>query len=102
MTTLTLQPSGKTFEFEAGANLLQTILAAGEQLISQCGGNAKCGACHVFLKEGRKGASKLTPDENAKLDAIVGVSSKSRLACQVTLLGTEPVTVELLGAMSGF
>ncbi|MEK8052632.1 2Fe-2S iron-sulfur cluster-binding protein [Ideonella sp. DXS22W] len=102
MTTLTLQPSGKTFEFEAGANLLQTILAAGEQLVSKCGGVAKCGACHVFVKEGRKGVSKLTPDENAKLDSLVGVGSKSRLACQVTLLGTEPVTVELLGALSGF
>jgi 2Fe-2S ferredoxin len=102
MTTLTLQPSGKSFEFEAGANLLQTILAAGEQLISKCGGKASCGACHVFVKEGRKGVSKLTPDENAKLDTLVGVGSKSRLACQVTLLGTEPVTVELLGALSGF
>ena len=101
MTTLTLQPSGKTFEFEAGANLLQTILAAGEQLISKCGGNAKCGACHLFLTAGRKGIAKMTPEENAKLDTIVGVSSKSRLACQMTILGTEPVTVELLGALSG-
>ena len=29
MSTLTILPSGKTFEFEAGANLLQAILAAG-------------------------------------------------------------------------
>ena len=43
----------------------------------------------------------MTPAENAKLDSIIGVSGKSRLACQATLLGTEPVTVELLGALSG-
>ncbi len=102
MATLTLQPSGKTFDFEAGANLLATILAAGEQLISKCGGKASCGACHVFIKEGRKGVSKMTSEENAKLDTLVGVGSKSRLACQVSILGTEPVTVELLGALSGF
>ena len=42
-------------------------------------------------------------DENAnqKLDTLVGVGSKSRLACQASITGTEPVTVELLGALSG-
>jgi len=100
MTTLTIMPSGKTFEAQPGTTLLQAILDAGEKLISKCGGKASCGACHVFLLEGRKGVNRLTPDENAKLDTIVGIGSKSRLACQVTL-GTEPVTVELLGALSG-
>ena len=101
MATLTISPSGKTVEVETGTSLLKAILEAGESLISKCGGEAKCGACHVFVTAGRKGVSKLTPAENAKLDTIVGVVSKSRLACQATLLGTEPVTVELLGALSG-
>jgi len=34
-------------------------------------------------------------------DTIIGVGSKSRLACQASVLGTEAVTVELLGALSG-
>ena len=102
MTTLTIMPAGITYEAEAGTNLLAAILAAGQKLVTKCGGQAKCGACHLFLIDGRKGVNKLTSDENAKLDTIVGVGSKSRLACQVTLLGTEPVTVELLGALSGF
>jgi 2Fe-2S ferredoxin len=101
MTTLTIMPSGKTVEVEAGTNLLKAILDAGEKLITKCGGQAKCGACHLFLTAGRKGISKMTPEENAKLDTIVGIGSKSRLACQMTILGTEPVTVELLGALSG-
>jgi ferredoxin, 2Fe-2S len=100
MTTLTILPSGKTFDALPGTSLLQAILDAGEKLVSKCGGKASCGACHVFLLEGRKGVNRLTADENAKLDTLVGVGSKSRLACQVTL-GTEPVTVELLGALSG-
>lgn len=100
MSTLTIQPPGKTVAFESGANLPATLLAAGEQLMSRCGGNASCGACHLFITEGRKGVSRLAPAKNAKLDTLVGVGSKSRPACQVTL-GTEPVTVELLGALSG-
>jgi 2Fe-2S ferredoxin len=101
MSTLTILPSGTTAEIVAGSNLLKAIIEAGGNLLSKCGGEAKCGACHVFVTEGRKGISKMTPAENAKLDTIIGIGSKSRLACQITLLGTEAVTVELLGAMSG-
>jgi len=101
MSTLTINPGGLTVDVEAGTNLLKAIVAASGYLIGKCGGDAKCGACHLFVTEGRKGVSRLTPVENAKLDTLVGVGSKSRLACQVTVLGTEPVTVELLGALSG-
>jgi len=101
MATLTIQPSGKTIDVEAGTRLLDAILAAGEKLISKCGGNASCGQCHLFVQEGRKGINRLTPDENALLDTLPGVGSKSRLACQVKM-GSDPVTVELLGFSSGF
>lgn len=101
MTTLTIQPAGLSAEVAAGTNLLHAILAAGGKLATQCGEQARCGACHLFVLEGRKGLSKITSLENAKLDTLVGVSGKSRLACQATLLGTEAVTVELLGALSG-
>ena len=101
MSTLTILPAGLTVEVAAGTSLLQAILDAGQKLVSQCGGEAKCGACHLFITEGRKGVSKMTAVENGKLDTIIGIGSKSRLACQVTLLGTEAVTVELLGALSG-
>ena len=101
MTTLTIMPSGKTIDVAPGSSLLQAILDAGEKLVTQCGGGAKCGGCHVFVTEGRRSLTRATAEENAKLDATVGVSSKSRLACQA-MLGTEAVTIELLGAMSGF
>jgi len=97
---LTIQPSGKTIDAAPGTSLLQAIRDAGEAMVSKCGGEAKCGACHIFVTEGRKGVSRIGPLENAKLDTLVGIGSKSRLACQV-LLGTEPATVELLGALSG-
>jgi 2Fe-2S ferredoxin len=101
MTTLTILPAGITTEVEAGTSLLQALITAGQKLATKCDGQAKCGACHLFITQGRKGVSKLTPAENAKLDTLVGIGSKSRLACQVSILGTEPVTVELLGALSG-
>lgn len=101
MTTLTLMPAGLTLEVAAGTSLLQAILDAGGKLVSQCGGDAKCGGCHVFVTEGRKGLTRVTPAENAKLDTLVGIGSKSRLACQAQFNGTENVTVELLGALSG-
>lgn len=68
---------------------------------NDCGGNAKCGTCHLFVQEGRKGVSKVTKEENERLDTIVGVGSKSRLACQAKVLGTENIKVELLSFASG-
>jgi 2Fe-2S ferredoxin len=101
MTTLTILPNNVTVDVSEGTNLLQALIDAGQKLAAKCGGKASCGGCHLFLVGGRKGISRMTPEENAKLDTIVGVGSKSRLACQMTILGTEPVTVELLGALSG-
>jgi 2Fe-2S ferredoxin len=98
MTTLTIHPAGITAEFAAGTNLLQAILEAGGKLVSKCGGDAKCGGCHVFVTEGRKSLTRATPAENARLDSLIGVSGKSRLACQAQL-GSEPVTIELPGAL---
>ena len=100
MTQFTLMPAGVSLDIAPGSTLQQAVLAAGGQFSDQCGG-AKCGACHVFVTEGRKGVSRMTPVENMRLDSMIGVSGKSRLACQASLLGTEPVTVEMLGALSG-
>ena len=37
----------------------------------------------------------MTRAENERLDTIIGIGSRSRLACQTTI-GSEDVTVELL------
>lgn len=96
MPLVTIQPSGKTVDVAEGASLLDSLAAAGEAIQHKCGGNAQCGSCRIFVHEGRKGLSKMQSAENARLDAIVGVSSKSRLACQARL-GSENVTIELPG-----
>lgn len=100
MPTVTIQPSGKTYEAAAGSSILAAIIAAGVTIEHKCDGKAECGSCHLFVQEGRKSISRIQRAENEKLDSIPGVGSKSRLACQA-LLGEEPVTVELLGFGSG-
>ena len=102
MTTLTILPPGKTIEVSEGVTLLAALLGAEiADIPHKCGGNAKCGSCHIFVHEGRKGLSKIARLENEKLDTIVGIGSKSRLACQAVVLGTEDVKIELLGFPSG-
>jgi 2Fe-2S ferredoxin len=95
MPTLTIMPSGKTVAVAEGISLLEALLSAGEPIKHKCEGKAQCGSCHLFVQEGRKGLSKIQRAENEQLDTIVGVGSKSRLACQA-ILGTEDATVELL------
>lgn len=94
MTTLTVLPSGNSYEVAVGTSILKALQAAGESIMSKCGGEAKCESCHVIVSVGRKSLSKIQRVENEKLDGIVGVSSGSRLACQA-ILGEEPVTIEL-------
>ena len=53
------------------------------------------------MQEGRKGISKIAREENERLDTIVGIGSKSRLACQCVVLGTENIKIELLSFGSG-
>ncbi len=100
MPTVTIKPSGKTQAVETGTTILDAILAAGEPMEVKCDRDAKCESCHIFVLEGKKSLAKMGRPESEKLDTIIGVGSKSRLACQC-ILGTEDVTVELLGALSG-
>ena len=95
MTTLTVLPSGKTYDVAAGTSLLKALQSVGEAIVSKCGGEARCESCHVAVPAGKKSLSKIQRAENEKLDGIVGIGSNSRLACQA-ILGEEPVTVQLL------
>ncbi len=100
MPLLTVQPMGLSAEVPEGSLLLEALLKIGAPITYKCEGKAECGQCHLFVHEGRKSVSKIQRLENEKLDTLVGVGSKSRLACQVKL-GAEPVTVELLSFSSG-
>ena len=95
MPVLTILPTGTTVEVAEGVTILEALIAAEQKVASKCGGEAKCGACHIFVTEGRKSVSKMQRLENERLDSLIGIGSRSRLACQ-TMIGSENVTVELL------
>jgi len=95
MTTLTVLPSGKSYEVASGLSLLKALQSVGEPIQSKCNGEAKCDACHVSVPVGKKSLSKIQRAENEKLDGIIGIGSHSRLACQA-ILGEEAVTGQLL------
>lgn len=101
MSIVTIMPSGRQVEVVEGASLLKALLAADVSVGHKCDGAANCGTCHIFVQEGRKGLSKIARLENERLDSIPGVGSKSRLACQAVVLGTENIKIELLGFGSG-
>src|SRR6187402_664004 len=101
MSILTVMPSGKSFKVAEGTTILAALLGAELGIAHKCEGKAKCGSCHIYVQEGRKGVSRIGREENERLDTIVGIGSKSRLACQATILGTEDVKIELLGFGSG-
>jgi 2Fe-2S ferredoxin len=100
MPTMTIKPLDRAVQAAQGATVLQALLAAGIDSPHKCGGEAKCGTCHIFVLEGRKGLSKVQRLENEKLDSLVGVGSKSRLACQI-VVGADDFTIELLDFASG-
>lgn len=95
MPILTVQPSGKTYQSVAGSSILSVLLAGGETIAHKCEGKAECGSCHISVLEGRKSLSKIQREENERLDATVGVGSKSRLACQA-IVGEEDLSIEIL------
>jgi 2Fe-2S ferredoxin len=96
MPIITINPTGKTVEAAEGSRLLDVLLSNGETIQRKCEDKAECDSCHIYIVVGRKGVSKIQRAENARLDSIVGVSSNSRLACQV-ILGSENITVEMPG-----
>ena len=100
MPTMTVMPANQSYEAAEGSTILQALINASVNIMHKCDGEAKCGSCHIFVTEGRKGLSKIQRLENEKLDSIVGVGSKSRLACQ-TVIGTDNFAIELLGFSSG-
>jgi len=66
MYHVTLKPSGKRIEVEAGALLSDAIDQAGLELNLPCGGQGRCGRCKVVVEEGqvkRRSISRLSQTE---------------------------------------
>ena len=89
MTTITfIHPDNRseTVEAEYGATLMLAALTHGvDGIVAECGGNAVCATCHVYVDDAW--TSKLEPvsdDEDALLDGTAAERRpNSRLSCQI-------------------
>lgn len=81
-------------DVDAGASLMVAAVANGiEGIFGECGGNAMCATCHVFVEEGPlTSLPPISAAEEEMLDCTASPRrSNSRLSCQI------PVTPELDG-----
>ncbi|RVU14088.1 2Fe-2S iron-sulfur cluster-binding protein [Methylobacterium oryzihabitans] len=88
-TVTVIRPDGarRDLAVAAGTSLMQAAIAQGiEGIVAECGGNAMCATCHVYVAE--DWADRLPPlsdDEDALLDgAAAERRPTSRLSCQIT------------------
>lgn len=89
-------------QVDPGLSVMQAAIQNGVPGIDgDCGGNAACGTCHVFVDKGWLDAIGTTPSEHEKamLEILEGVKDNSRLACQIALTeGLNGLTVHLPAA----
>jgi len=99
MTTITfIHPDNRSESVDAGdgASVMLAALTHGvDGIVAECGGNAVCATCHVYVDEAWTG--KLPPvsdDEDALLDGTAAERRpNSRLSCQIPV---QPVLAGLV------
>ena len=89
-----LCPEGKSFEALSGDVLCEVLLDQKIAIEHACDMSCACTTCHVIVREGYAGLDAATEEEDDLLDKAWGLTSVSRLACQVKLKATDLV-VEL-------
>ena len=90
--SLTFSDLGRTVQACVGESVLQAALRHGVDIEHNCGGWCACTTCHVVVEDGASNLTETEDDEEDRLDQAVGLTLKSRLACQSVLTGG-PVTV---------
>ncbi len=85
-----IHPDGhsETVEAEVGDSIMMSALTHGvDGIVAECGGNAVCATCHVYVDEAWLG--KLPPvqeNEDALLDGTAADRmTNSRLSCQIKM-----------------
>ena len=91
MTTVNfIHPDGSTQSVEAddgqSAMMVATINGI-DEIVAECGGNAMCATCHVYVEPEWIGKLVAVSDEeDALLDGVAAErSANSRLSCQIRI-----------------
>ncbi|WP_372698824.1 2Fe-2S iron-sulfur cluster-binding protein [Arthrobacter sp. JSM 101049] len=102
MPTITyVQPSGEetTLDVEQETTLMRAAVSNGvEGIVGECGGQAMCATCHVYVRpEFADALLGISDDEEEMLDCTTAErTDRSRLGCQITV-GTaqDGITVDV-------
>ena len=87
-------PNGAEFNAEEGISLCSALLNNRIEIEHACDQSLACTTCHVIVREGFASTGEMSEDEEDLLDRAWGLTSVSRLSCQVKV-GDTPLTVEL-------
>ena len=89
--------AAQTVDLADGTSVMQGALANGiDGIVAECGGNAMCATCHVYIESGRVSDLPLmSEEENALLEGVAAPRKlNSRLSCQVKVhVGLEGMTI---------
>jgi 2Fe-2S ferredoxin len=89
-----LCPEGTAFDAREGITLCSALLENGVEIEHACDQSLACTTCHVIVREGFAATGELDEREEDLLDRAWGLTSVSRLSCQVRLKEA-PLTIEL-------
>ena len=91
MPTVTYtQPNGtqQTLQVQEGTTLMRAAVTNGiDGIIGECGGQAMCATCHVYVRpEYARALPEISDDEDEMLDCATAERlDTSRLACQINI-----------------
>jgi ferredoxin, 2Fe-2S len=91
MTSITfIHPDGRNERIDVGATDCVMLAATGHGItgiLAECGGNAMCATCHVYVDEGWLGRlPAMGGEEDALLDGAAAERlPNSRLSCQIKI-----------------
>jgi len=90
---VTFQDPAVEVEVPIGITLLEAAMTSGTMEVGSCGGNSKCGGCHVRVEEGAQYLSTATEREEAQLEEVFDARQSSRLACQARIIAGGDIVV---------
>ena len=90
----TLCPQGAEFDAPDGAVLCKALLEHGVNIEHACDMSCACTTCHVIVRKGLNSLEPAEEKEDDMLDKAWGLTSQSRLSCQVKVDG-EDLTIEI-------
>ncbi len=90
----TLCPKGAVVDATPGEKLIDVALAQGIEIEHACEKSCACTTCHVIVRKGYNSLETAEDLEEDLLDKAWGLTSNSRLSCQV-VVGDTDLEVEI-------